>query len=327
MTDIKKYTDRRRIAAGRRILPVITAALTVILILDGGNARNAVLASLKLSATAVIPAILPCAVLAGVMTGMTDTSRRSRGLEGVTRFFFDLPSEAIIPIALGFLCGFPVGAKSVGELYLRGAVSKDEAERLICFCNLPSPAFVINAVGVGMLGSKVCGIALFAILLTLSLVAGILLSLPGRRQRNRGTVPNVCLQTAEDKKSLRLVLTDSVSSAASAMLRLCVYSAFFASLTALADPLVSILPPAVGAAVAALLELSGGCAASAETGAASLPLTAFALGWTGLAVHCQIMSVSPRELSLGKYFATSAIRGLTAFLIMLLVNLARFDIY
>lgn len=327
MTDTKKYPKERGRACAGRFTPAVTAAMILLLIFDPGNAREAVLSSLHLSVTAVIPAVLPCTVLAGILTGMIDTSRRSAVFGGVMRFFFDLPGEALIPIALGFLCGFPVGAKSTAELYLRGILSKDEAERLICFCNLPSPAFVINAVGAVMLGSKACGIALFAILTTLSLTAGILLSLPGRKYRNKGNAPVIYPQAVENKTSVRLVLTDSVSSAASAMLRLCVYSAFFASLTAMADPLVSLLPPAIGAAFAALLELSGGCAASAKTGVASLPLTAFALGWTGLAVHCQIMSVSPRELSLGRYFAASAIRGLTAFLIMLLVNLARFDIY
>lgn len=48
----------------------------------------------------------------------------------------------------GFLCGFPVGAKSCSDLTDKGKISSAEGEYLLSFCNNVSPAFLTGYVAV-----------------------------------------------------------------------------------------------------------------------------------------------------------------------------------
>ena len=45
-------------------------------------------------------------------------------------------------ILLGFLCGYPMGAKAAGDLVKQGAVTREQGQWLMCCCNLPSPMFL-----------------------------------------------------------------------------------------------------------------------------------------------------------------------------------------
>ena len=49
-------------------------------------------------------------------------------------------------IIMGFLCGFPMGAKTVDDLYARGMVTKREAEYLLAFCNNIGPVYFCSFV-------------------------------------------------------------------------------------------------------------------------------------------------------------------------------------
>ncbi len=53
---------------------------------------------------------------------------------------------------LGFLCGFPMGAKVIGDLVRDGHISQKEGEYLLGFCNNVSPAFFLNYVCLLKLG-------------------------------------------------------------------------------------------------------------------------------------------------------------------------------
>lgn len=45
---------------------------------------------------------------------------------------------------IGFLCGYPMGSKTVADLYTKNLISKQEASYLLSFCNNCSPAFIIS---------------------------------------------------------------------------------------------------------------------------------------------------------------------------------------
>ena len=82
---------------------------------------------------------------------------------------------------------------------------------------------------------------------------------------------------------------------------------------------------AVRAAVAGLFELSGGCSAAASC-SLPLPSVAAVLGWTGLAVHFQILSVIKGKLSSKRYFLVSLIRAVSIFFVLLFVSIPLSDI-
>lgn len=62
----------------------------------------------------------------------------------ILRRLFRLPDAGLYCILTGFLCGFPMGAKNVSELYRRGQLSLSEAQTLLNFCNQIGPVFFLS---------------------------------------------------------------------------------------------------------------------------------------------------------------------------------------
>ena len=84
-------------------------------------------------------------------------------------------NQNIIPIILiGFLCGFPMGAKILSKSYLENKISKKELYILSSFINNCNPIFVISTVGIGIYQNKKIGIYLLLIHYLTSITFGLI---------------------------------------------------------------------------------------------------------------------------------------------------------
>ena len=141
---------KRRIA-----LPCIVFAGVCLIFLRDAVAdgiRNA----LALSGEILIPSLLPFMVLSAFSAEVWNTEPGSSA--GVLmKKLFRLPAECLQVMFFGFTGGYPVGMSIAGRLYEKGSISKAEAEYLSCFCVNAGPAFIIGAVGNGILSSKKIG--------------------------------------------------------------------------------------------------------------------------------------------------------------------------
>ena len=57
------------------------------------------------------------------------------------------------PLLLGLIGGYPVGAGCIGAMARRGECTREEGERMLCFCCNTGPSFLAMGVGGAMLGS------------------------------------------------------------------------------------------------------------------------------------------------------------------------------
>ena len=64
---------------------------------------------------------------------------------------FSVTKKASPAIITGFLCGFPMGAKTVASLYEKDEISREESENLLKFINNCNPAFILSTIGIGIL--------------------------------------------------------------------------------------------------------------------------------------------------------------------------------
>ena len=63
----------------------------------------------------------------------------------LTRFFGVSPNGSFA-VVTGFLCGYPMGAKTAADLSESGYISAEEGRYLLSFCNNSSPVFILNYV-------------------------------------------------------------------------------------------------------------------------------------------------------------------------------------
>ena len=144
------------------------------LILWPDHATQAVQDGLLLCINVIVPSLFPFFVLSSLVVEL-----------GLSRYLGQLLNPIMVPLfrvngacgtalALGFVSGYPVGARSVIELYKSGQCTKTEAERLLAFCNNSGPAFILGVVGTGILGSSSAGLVLYFAHLAASVLVGIL---------------------------------------------------------------------------------------------------------------------------------------------------------
>ncbi len=73
---------------------------------------------------------------------------------------FGTSKNSTIAIIIGFLCGFPMGAKAVSNIYEKGIISKKEANRLLTFVNNNNPIFILSTIGIAAFHNISIGILL-----------------------------------------------------------------------------------------------------------------------------------------------------------------------
>lgn len=94
----------------------------------------------------MVPTLLPFMILSGIMIRMDLTESFVRLLHPILHRIYGTSRNGSYTIIMGFLCGFPMGARIVGELYTAGKLSRDESSRLLYFCNNIGPIYFLSYV-------------------------------------------------------------------------------------------------------------------------------------------------------------------------------------
>ena len=138
--------------------------------------------ALALCLQTVLPSLFPFFVLSSLVVSSEAAEALSRLLSGAMGPLFGVSGNGACALTLGLLGGYPVGARTAAELYRGGAVSRDEAERLLGFCNNSGPGFFLGICGGAVFHSARTGVYLYLIHTVSAVLTGILL-------RRRGPIP------------------------------------------------------------------------------------------------------------------------------------------
>lgn len=262
----------------------------VLLLWRSAVAAEAVRRGLTLCARSVIPALFPYFVVSGLFISLGFADGVGRRLEPLTRRLFGVGGAGASAFFLGLLGGYPVGGRTVGQLYRAGRLSKDEAERLLAFCNNAGPSFILGVVGVGCFGSLRTGIYLYLVHAFSAVLVGILF-------RKKAPVSGQKVRYSAAFEPIAAFVC-AVGEAAEGMVRLCGFVVFFLVILALITDLTGLNHPVL----LGLTELTTGVTAL-EGRPGDLVWAAALLGWGGLSVHGQTAAVlSDTDLGLGRYF-------------------------
>lgn len=274
---------------------------------------------MELCCNVIIPSLFPFFVLSSMAVDLGLAAYLGRLLEGVMRPLFRVSGSCAIAVVLGFLGGYPLGAKTALELYRQGLCTKVETERLLAFCNNSGPAFILGVVGAGVFGSSAIGLLIYASHCVASLLTGLVFRFYGVGKERQSPVP-----TAHTKPitatTIPAAFTGGVIRSFSSTLNICAFVIFFSAIlqlmasygafTAFAKllSLLGVSPQFAPQLVAGLLELTSGVSSlgGATRCVGTISMAAFMLGWAGLSVHCQVLcflvdaGLSPRTYLCGK---------------------------
>lgn len=288
--------------------PLLTLALILAVfllsLLYSDRISHSVKSGLMLCANVIIPSVFPFMILSDLLYRFLDFSSMKR-FGSVFERVFRIDQAGLYPFFLGILCGFPLGVKCVCDLYRDGVLSKNEAERLIGFCNNTGPAFLVAGVGVGLRKSLPEGLIIYISMVLSAIIVGILFSINERMPKSSDT----------DLLKRDFSLTSSIKNAGFGTLGVCSYLTFFACIVGLLRGLLGETLPYL--LIISFIEIGSAASILSKTAILSSSLTllftSFAVGFSGLSVHLQAMSyLNETDISVKKYFVMKLLEGIFA---------------
>ncbi len=199
-------------------------------------------AGLSLCAGILIPSLFPFMVLSSfaLYSGADYPIVRLLGKGAVK--LLRLPARSVSIFLFSLLGGYPIGPKLIASCVERGELDAHQAQRMLSFCSNAGPAFVVSAVGFGILGNVAAGLVLLGAQVLSALVIALGSSLfekerPVYRQMKPPATP------------IGLSFVRSVTDSASSMMALCAFVVVFAVILRMLDGF------GVFAALASLLHL------------------------------------------------------------------------
>ena len=120
------------------------------------EAAESIMSSLSLAVRRVVPSLFVFSALAALFARIGLFTRAGR----LGRLFGLSPACTAVALC-GLLCGFPTSAVCAHALWESGEADAGEMRAVLPFCSNAGMAFVVGAVGGGMLGSRRAGYMLF----------------------------------------------------------------------------------------------------------------------------------------------------------------------
>lgn len=283
----------------------ISIILLIITVLFGialsGEGAKYVKEGFDLALGCVIPSSLPFMIISDfyVCYGKPENIRIARAL---FQHLFGLPPTGLAPFVCGNIGGFPIGAKMSADLYSYGALTKEDAERLIPLSNNPSCAFIIGGVGVGIYGDFKIGLLLLVSVYAATLICGIL---------TKSNSLNNSLTDNKARQSFDFV--DSVKRAGVSSISIISFICIFSVINGLIKKRIKYAPLLY--TLSAISEVTGAIKIFSSIESVplilSLSLSAFSLGFGGVCVGMQSsVFTSAVGLGLKKYYTIKLMEGI-----------------
>lgn len=272
---------------------------------------ESVLRGITLWFTAVFPSTFPFLFLTGVVTHSPVYGRISNKLSRPMGKLFGVSGTGGGVMLLSALSGYPIGARTVGDLSRSGTIGQEERLRLACLCSTSGPMFLVGTVGGMLYQSALSGVVLLVSHLSAVLLTGIV-SRPFVR------APQPSRPIAVSRSSLSDEMTRSVS----AVLSIGGFIALFTCFSQMLGDLGLFRFAPFGAYSAGifqgLLEMTTGCnALSAIKTPLSLALSCMLVTWGGVCVLAQQFAFLSGAVKPAPFLLVKLIQAAIAFFLCL----------
>ncbi len=278
---------------------LLISVLTFGLFLSGETAEY-VKEGMSLAIRCVIPSSFPFMIISDIYVAY-GSPENIRILRKLFSALFGLSPIGLAPFICGNVGGFPIGAKMVSDLYTSGALSKNDAERLLPLCNNPSCAFIVGAVGLGIYGDARVGFLLLGAVYVSTVVCGII------------TRSNSDKNEFDDNNARQNYnFVESAKRAGISSIGIISFISIFSVLSGITKKHVKSLP--LCCLIFSVLEVTNATKSFSELANFSpclaLSLSAFSLGFGGICVGMQSsVFTSPSGLSMKKYYGIKLLEG------------------
>lgn len=243
------------------------------------SAKSGAQTGLKMFLDIILPSLLPMLIIFKTAIKTRASVAVGKLLSPIAQKALRLPEASASALLFGALGGYPCTAVLTEELFEKGELSREEAQRILMFNINGGVAFIVSAVGSFTLRSTAFGFILWLSIALSSFVLGIFLSIGKEKITSKSII-------LFESKPLSDALCEAVEEAVRSVMLICAYVVFFCAFFKILQELF-----AFSNSLFAFFEVT---ASLCSKNSFSLPETAFFLAFSGFCVHLQIMGISKK---------------------------------
>lgn len=188
---------------GGPLLGLLLAGCMLLMLVHPEASLAAALRGLAIWWDVLFPSLFPFFVISEIMLGLGIVHLFGALLDPLMRPLFGIPGSGGFVAAMGYVSGYPVGAKLTAKLREQKLISRIEGERLVAFTTSSDPIFLLGAVSVGFFHDASLGLILALAHYGSGLIVGLLMSFHGREKRkslSSDLIPNSVTSSPPSKR-------------------------------------------------------------------------------------------------------------------------------
>ncbi len=276
----------------------IISCVCACLVVFPSSSTEGVKAGLRLCYATIIPSLYPFTVCSLMLFEykniLTSNPKGNKILKSLT----GLNSQILYLFLISCIGGYPVGAMLIEDEFKQKHISKRDGERLLSFCVNSAPSFTIIAVGSIYLNSFTLGVVLYFSSVLAALIIAFIMS---RNIVYTGSSQNKNIASQRFSDAFVQKTYDAINS----MIGICAFIVLFSAFIGLLESIIKNTK--VFCTISSLLEVSNGIFYSDK----NIYTIAFLLGFSGVCVHFQVLSMC-KELrpNYVKFLAVRILHGI-----------------
>lgn len=244
--------------------------------------------------------------------------------------------EGSFPFIMGIICGYPIGAKITAEFKSQGICTNEECERLIAFTNNSGPLFIIGTIGIGLFKDSKTGILLFITHILACITVGFLFRWWKKNSnKNKKEVAKIDTKSMKILKLSNLgeILSASIMNSIKTILLIGGFIVLFSVVLSILNssgilyilsksisPLLNIFDISniyCKGLISGIIELTNGvykiALVQSKTLSVNVILCAFLLGFGGISIALQILSITSKsKISIKPYLIGKLLQAIFA---------------
>lgn len=322
----------------KNFFAIVFILFTFCLLIFSKSNLPAVKSGLALWANSVVPSLFPFFVATELLMHTNIIYILGLFFNKYMKPFFNVRGEGSFALLMGIISGYPVGAKIACNFRKNNICSKEECERLLSFTNNSGPLFIIGTVGILMFKNTTIGILLFITHILACISVGFIFRFwKSKKSNSKPFYSNSNFIETKTKEvnfsNLGEILAESITSSIRTIFMIGGFVVIFSSIISIlnASGILNIIstffkPLAtlcnidnafISSFFTGLLEITNGINLLSNIACKKLSiniiLTAFLLGFGGVSIFLQVLSITSKtDLSIKPYLYGKILQGLLA---------------
>ena len=161
-----------KIIKSNKFISLLLLIMCIIIIINPSSYAKSCLNGVSVWALKVFPLMFPFFILTKMIASLNTPKENF-----MDKFFnkvYYAPNGSFSTFFLSTLSGYPMGAKLIAQMHENKQINSTEAKKMLSFCSVSGPMFMIGTVGVAMLSSFKAGVIILISNMVASLLNGFI---------------------------------------------------------------------------------------------------------------------------------------------------------